>query len=225
MDIARWGLPLDHWTKPIKVMSIGGRFDWNDQGQTPNAHLTIFDFDGYQLFFESCNLVTGKSMSVTNAFHTTEGVITDRGFTPYKDGKRISLPDPGVKTKTGDIFRNYIECIRSRKVEDQLAPAIDCHRSSALCHLGAICYRLGEVVPFDKSRKAFGDNKEAFEALQAMEERMKSRNVKIDASLKYRVGPTLTFDPTTEKFVDNDAANKMLTRNYRKPFVVPDKVV
>ena len=50
-------------------------------------------------------------------------------------------------------------------------------------------------------------------------------DIAIDASLKYRVGPVLTFDPTTEKFVDNDAANKMLTRQYRKPFVVPDKVV
>jgi hypothetical protein len=31
----------------------------------------------------------------------------------------------------------------------------------------------------------------------------------------------LPFDPATETFPANDAANAMLTRNYRKPFVVP----
>jgi len=29
------------------------------------------------------------------------------------------------------------------------------------------------------------------------------------------------MDPQTERFVDNDAANALLTRNYREPFVVP----
>ena len=31
----------------------------------------------------------------------------------------------------------------------------------------------------------------------------------------------LTMDPKAETFLGNDAANAMLTRDYRKPFVVP----
>ena len=37
----------------------------------------------------------------------------------------------------------------------------------------------------------------------------------------FSIGPLLQFDPESETFVDNDAANAMLTREYRKPFVVP----
>ena len=34
------------------------------------------------------------------------------------------------------------------------------------------------------------------------------------------VGPKLEFDPQTEKFVNAPEADKLLTRNYRAPFVV-----
>lgn len=43
-------------------------------------------------------------------------------------------------------------------------------------------------------------------------------------NIAYRTGRVLTFDPATEKFVGDTEANAMLTRQYRAPFVVPDKV-
>lgn len=43
-------------------------------------------------------------------------------------------------------------------------------------------------------------------------------------NIAYRMGKVLTFDPTTEKFVNDTEADKMLTRNYRAPYIVPDKV-
>ncbi len=233
MDIARWALPEDHWAKPFKIMSLGGRFAWNDQGETPNAHLTIFDFGDYQLFFESCNLVTRgnkkknipNTASVTDEFHTTDGVITPSGFTPHGSNKREKLPDIKVDMGAGgDIFNNFIKCVRSRDADGLLTGPMACHLSAAMCHLGAICYRLGKETSFAESRNIFGGNQAAQEALEKMEWRMKSRGVKIDDSLKYHVGPVLTFDPRTEKFVGNNKANTLLTRNYRKPFVVPDKV-
>ena len=234
MDIARWGLPLEAQKNKIKVISMGGRFAWNDQGQTPNSHLTLFDYGDCQLIFESCNLVNRgnkkknipNTASVSNAFHTTDGVITPGGFVD-RNGKRQGLPKIEVDMGAGgSIFDNFIKAVRSRKHTDQVADILQGHLSSLLCHLGAISYRLGEVVAFDKSRKAFGDNTAAFEALEKMEWRMASRNVKIDDSLKYRVGPLLTFDPATEKFVGDraDQANKLISRNYRAPFLVPDKV-
>jgi predicted dehydrogenase len=39
-----------------------------------------------------------------------------------------------------------------------------------------------------------------------------------------RLERSLDFDPATEKFVGDDQANSLLTRAYRKPFVVPEKV-
>ncbi len=43
-------------------------------------------------------------------------------------------------------------------------------------------------------------------------------------NISYRLGRRLQFDPATERFVGDDEADRMLTRNYRKPYVVPDKV-
>ena len=44
------------------------------------------------------------------------------------------------------------------------------------------------------------------------------------ASISYRLGRSLDFDPVKQQFINNDEANGMLTRAYRKPFVVPKKV-
>ena len=43
-------------------------------------------------------------------------------------------------------------------------------------------------------------------------------------NIAYRTGRVLTFDPKTEKFVNDPEADKYLSRNYRAPFIVPDKV-
>lgn len=43
-------------------------------------------------------------------------------------------------------------------------------------------------------------------------------------NIAYRVGEALRFDPHTERFVDNDLANGLLTRRYRAPYIVPDQV-
>ncbi len=44
------------------------------------------------------------------------------------------------------------------------------------------------------------------------------------ANISYRLGRTIQFDPKTMTAVGDAEANKMFTRNYRKPFVVPEKV-
>jgi hypothetical protein len=43
-------------------------------------------------------------------------------------------------------------------------------------------------------------------------------------NIAYRLEKQLTFDPEKEKFVGDPEADQMLNRNYRSPYVVPDKV-
>ncbi len=43
-------------------------------------------------------------------------------------------------------------------------------------------------------------------------------------NIAYRLGRQLNFDPKTEHFVNDPEADKYLTRQYRKPFVVPNEV-
>ena len=44
------------------------------------------------------------------------------------------------------------------------------------------------------------------------------------ANISYRMGRKLNFDPVKRQFIDDREADKMLTRDYRKPYAVPDKV-
>ena len=43
------------------------------------------------------------------------------------------------------------------------------------------------------------------------------------ANISYRVGRSLSFDGAAERFVGDEEADKLLTRTYRAPFVLPDK--
>jgi hypothetical protein len=44
------------------------------------------------------------------------------------------------------------------------------------------------------------------------------------ANISYRVGRTIHFDPKTLTITGDAEAAKLMTREYRKPFVVPEKV-
>jgi hypothetical protein len=44
------------------------------------------------------------------------------------------------------------------------------------------------------------------------------------ANVSFRTGRTITFDPATETIQADKEANALLTRKYREPFVVPEKV-
>ena len=45
-----------------------------------------------------------------------------------------------------------------------------------------------------------------------------------DGNISYRVGRTVNFDPKTMMITGDKEAAAMMTRDYRKPFVVPEKV-
>jgi len=133
---------------------------------------------------------------------------------------------PGVKSPAaprgpgGGIFGNFIECMRTRRSEDRDAHILEAHYSAALCHLANISYRLGEEVPFDGKRKAFGDNKAAGEAFEQMQDHLKDNSVALHETT-YRLGRKPMIDVENEKFIGDPEADKLLTREYREPFVVP----
>jgi predicted dehydrogenase len=223
MDIARWGLP--DGAVPRSVISLGGRFGYKDQGQTPNTQLTIIDCGDAKIFFEDRGLVEGKTTKVTNEFYMEGGLIKDGMFLPTgkTQGERIGdVPYPDAAA--AKHFQNFIDCVRSRRREDLHAEILEGYLSARLCHLGNLSYRLGREVPFNSETKAFGDDKAAYESLESMKQHLvHAAHLKLEDS-KYRLGRQLTFDAQAEKFVDDEEANKLLTRCYRKPYVVPESV-
>jgi predicted dehydrogenase len=227
MDKARWMIPGA--TLPRSVVSLGGRFGYKDQGQTPNTQIAVFDYGDAHLIFEVRGLKTVPydhlSRGVGNTVHLEAGTIADGKFYPKGSDKGEPLPKVEVARESeGGHFGNFIAAVRSRKPQDLNAPILEGHYSAALCHLANISYRLGEQVPFNSRTKAFGDDKAAYETLARMEEHLsKGNGLSLDGQ-EYRLGRRLAFDAQAERFSGDEEANKLLTRAYRAPFVVPDRI-
>jgi predicted dehydrogenase len=222
MDICRWGLQKNELAR--SVISVGGRFGYIDDGQTANTQICVFDYGDSELIFEVRGLKTDdfKGARVGNVFHCTEGYLVCPGY----GGGVAYTPDGTVMEKFnagGDHYANFVQAVRSRDASLLNADILEGHLSSALCHLGNISYRLGTLQPFNKKTKAFGDDKNAYETLARMEQHLKADGIPLDDT-NYLVGPRLEVDPRTEIFTNNTAANAYLTRDYRKPFVVPETV-
>ena len=98
------------------------------------------------------------------------------------------------------------------------------HYSAALCHLGNISYRLGQPMSFQDKPSGLGDNAEVQASFEALRDNLKAVNISLDSGATYQLGRTLTLDPQTERFTNDDEANALLTRPYRTPFVVPETV-
>jgi len=242
MDIARWA--VGDSALPTSVISMGGRWvnsteghpPFTDQAQTPNCQLTIMDFGGPLLVFEVIGLVDrvgvdGKKYptNVGNEFYLEEGVIKEDEnkktmFFPKGSDKAEELADIDVEMGPGDNFENFIYAVRSRKVADLNADIAKAHLSSACCHLGNISYRLGKQVPGTTRPDVLDKHEEIAKSWEKVLETVKGA-IGLDISKgTYQLGPMLKFDPKTEKFIASPAADKLLTRPYREPFVVPEKV-
>jgi predicted dehydrogenase len=220
MDIARWAMP--EGAVPKSVISLGGRFGYEDQGQTPNTQFTIIDFGGPKIFFEDRGLP--KKSRSHNEFYTDQGVIKDGKF--YPKGKKEGESLKGVESSVhpNGPFGNFIDCVRSRRRSELNAEIEVGYLSSQLCHLGNISYRLGHETPFSQGCKALGDDKAAYEAFESMKQSLdKEADLQVN-DLSYRLGRTLKFDAKAERFVGDDEANKLVTRQYRAGFEVPEQV-
>lgn len=84
LDLARWAMPAG--AAPQSVVSLGGRFGYQDQGQTSNTQLTLFACGDVKLLCEQRGLVGRKATKVTVEFHTSEGVVKEGEFFPRAGG-------------------------------------------------------------------------------------------------------------------------------------------
>ena len=130
-------------------------------------------------------------------------------------------PDPGKPDNRGEVSHhaNWIQAVRSRKPSDLHCEALEGHLSTALCHTANISYRLGVKADPGVIRDKIQGSKEATDSLERMIEHLRINGVNV-AEDKLVLGEHLRMDPKTERFLDNEEANKLLTRVYREPYVV-----
>jgi len=234
MDLGRWALG-DPKLAP-RVLSFGGRFRVNDAGETANTQVVFLDYKPAPLIFEVRGLPRKKgdrSMDVWRRTGTNIGVVVqcENGYWAAGDGGGWVWDNNNKRTDKqigggggGGHHQNFIDAVRSRKVSDLNADIEKGHFSSALCHMGNISYRLGKKMSVSDIRNSI-DNEYLMDSFDRMLEHLKANEVDLEKE-PITMGPMLTMDTRRERFVGeySDWANMYVARNYREPFVVPEKV-
>jgi len=119
-----------------------------------------------------------------------------------------------------------LSAVRSRKQSELHAEILETHQSTALCHIGNISWRLGKASSTAEIQAQLGKLPTQHEALDTFDrtrQHMVDNEIDLEKS-KFTLGPLLALDSDHEKFQGNAAADALLTREYRKPFVVPTTV-
>jgi predicted dehydrogenase len=222
MDLCRWALGADRLSD--WVLSYGGRVGYEDAGDTPNTQMVIHGYGDQALVFEVRGLVTDpyKGAGVGIIVEGSDGYVV---MTSYNAGAAFDKDGNKVQDFNGGAshYDNFLAAVRSRNYKDLNADIEQGHLSSALCHLGNISYQLGEPL-------SVGEIKERLQGVECAEPVLDSyarftdhlAHNKLDLEkTKLAWGVNLAVDPKTETFIGNDKANAMLTRDYRKPYVVP----
>lgn len=229
MDIARWF--LGEQTLSPKIFSVGGRLGYLDDGQTPNTQFVFHDYDVAPLIFEVRGLPEKKGAPQMDKYRGGSVAVIiecENGHVLVPNySSAIAVDNSGVEIKkwsgAKDHYENFYSALRTRRTTDLNADILEGHLSSALCHTGNVSLRLGQPLGPEAIRERLKSNPAANETFERMAAHLAANEVDI-AGTKLTFGEFLEMDPKKERFTSDRKANEMLTREYRKPFVVPDKV-
>ncbi|MGI9466981.1 MAG: Gfo/Idh/MocA family oxidoreductase [Rubripirellula sp.] len=228
LDVARWALDKDQ-THPTRVMALGGRFQWDDQGETPNTMFGLAEYpNGQMVIFNVRNVNYPKyQRQVFNEYYLEDGSkITGEGnYKILRPGasKAEPLKLPPGKVTPGGNWGAFIAAIRANDPSMANGNVEDAHYGCVMGHLMNNSYRLGEKAPFNAKAGKFGDNADASEHFMKLHEVMRDGVGIPEDKAEYTVGPWLTFDPKTELHTGDhaEAANALLKDPNNKGFEVP----
>jgi predicted dehydrogenase len=222
MDICRWFLGEQQLAP--QILSLGGRVGYEDDGETANSQLIYQAYAKAPLLFEVRGLKTEpyQNAKAGCVIHCEGGHVL---VPDYNSAIAYDLEGKELKKWSGseDHFANFIKAVRSRKRADLHADIVEGHLSSALCHTGNISHLLGKQQGPEELAAAVKNTPDMTESLGRMMTHLQDNGVDPRKTM-LTLGAPLRLDPATEKFIDNPQANKMLTREYRAPFVVPEQV-
>jgi predicted dehydrogenase len=223
-DIARWGLNKNE--HPVKITSMGGYFGEPSDQQTPNTQSATLEYaDGKIMQFDVRGLYTNDEAAMLKEIKKTETNVADANAAPVivkelqkvQDGILLGNLFYGTKGwmyLNDTVWKTYF----GRKNE----PGPSSQTQQAAASTGTVAGAVSDshFVNFIDALRS--GKKEDLNC--PIEEGAMSTALPHLANISYRLGRTLTFDGKKEKFVSDGQADRMLTRNYRKPYVVPDRV-
>jgi len=240
-EMANWGIHyIDDFRHilgwddvPTKMIAAGNRFAWDDNGETPNMHFALFDYDGLPVVVDIRNLPDpkrrgGKSGAVYLSQRGGNWIQCEQGSIRIARGGGKSYDNDGnlIKQYKGNAgsghAQNFIDCVRSGRRQDLAAEIEVGHLGTAVCHQANIAWRAGAEASVDEVRESVKQHEDALNTLKDMLEQLEGNEVNL-AKEKFVLGPALTYDRKTERFVGAGAkrANKYVTCSYRAPFLMP----
>lgn len=234
MDVARWF--LGETGLPPTVMSFGGRFGYLDDAETPNTLISVFGYEKAPLIFEVRGLPMKAGMKAMDAYRGSRvGVIVqcENGYVQVTESGNATVYDNNntkleafTKGGNGSHRANFVKAVQARKVT--IGNVLECHYSSALCHLGNVSFLVGAERSNAALAEAVKSNALTKEAFGRMLDHLKANEVNVDKTNTV-VGPLLKIDPVKEVFVGTektivDAANKstLRKREGRGAFMIPN---
>ncbi len=236
MDTCRWGLKQDALAHG--VVAIGGRFGYDDDGDTPNSILIFLAYDPAPILFEVRGLPHdeqaraegwGAGMDQNEGWSIGTTIYCENGHLviPNSNDKSIAYDKQGVELQRWEgatsHFANFVEAVRARDNEMLHSDILQGHISSSLCHMGNDSYLVGKATRPDDVRSEIGEHGVGRASFDRLCEHMELNGIDPTVTMP-RMGPFLAFDPESERFTTHREANALLTRSYREPFVVPQEV-
>lgn len=228
LDVARWALGQPKL--PSAVLSLGGRFGYEDDGETANTQIAIFDYKPAPLLFDNRGLPR-KSMdwamgeprmhgvSIANIIECEGGIIAESRAldTTNKTIRKFPVTDGG------NHLEAFVQAVFDGKLARPDHGVLEGHLSASLAHQANISYRLGKSASPDEIRERLQGDKRALELHEAFLEHLAANGIDTTKS-PITCGALLTFDPDKELFTGEFAAeaNALAAGTYREEFKLPE---
>lgn len=153
LDIALWTLNLE-W--PQAVSSSGGMYVFDDDKETPDTQITLYDYPNVTVLWElrmwSKHNIENRGVGV--AFYGDEqSVVVDRdGWEVFdKEGKKIEEHKPSNDMGL-DHKHNFLDSIRDRN--PPIADIANGHISAAVAIMGNVAYKANEKVRYNPGKNS-----------------------------------------------------------------------
>jgi predicted dehydrogenase len=214
-DIARWGLNKNEY--PLKVRSFGGFFAYDASQETPNIQSSIFEYaDGTILEFGTRGLYTNpEGVLLPDIQVTSNGLISSSTKAkPVRIGNVFYGTEGWMQIDAGGNWQTFFG--RKNEPGPTSGEADDSYDPMNLAGSG-------DSGHFNNFIAALRSGKQS-DLTCDIETGHRSSTLPLIANISYRLGRELTIDGNKEKFVNDSEADAMLTRDYRKPYIVPEEV-
>lgn len=184
VDVARWGLNVDF---PTRVSSVGGRYQFKDDWQTPDTQIVTMDYPGRVSLMWENRSSNGRKI---------EGA--DRGVIFYGDNG--SLDTDGEDYTIYDLGGKMIKQIKSRAVQDAVQG-----RNTASPSLGMDSQHVANFLDsIRNNHRPNCDVELGYRSVVAMQL----------GNISWRVGRDLHLDPKNAHILHDPEAQKLWSRTY-----------